>query len=480
MAHLTEKTFFAFAKCPRWVRYEAQEGNELSALEHALLDDSLLPEFRQTLVVARGEYVVVPDEDIDDAVARTLDYMRQGVQTIYGGTLLEREWVAKPDVLERVEGRSDFGPFYYVAIDAKRIHKVEHIKDTHKMQGVLYALALERVQSIKPTSGYILTPDAHVLRYDLETMEADTLITMQAIEDERSGSGEGRHVLTSGCKASPYAHRCIEEVHTSDDISYINRISQEEVEALVAAGVRTVRELAVAAPEALNRKIIDIAETRIAFLHQQAIALCERRHIAVEPIVFPEAETELFFDVEADPLRDADYLFGVWEVSTQHPRGIYHAFFADIPAGEEQAFRQLITFLEHHSDSPVYHYGWYEIEVMSRLFERYGCPVALEKWREQFVDVNALLRGKVIFPLPFYSLKDIGKYIGFEWRGVDVGGVQSIHWYHEWLRTGDEEWKRRICEYNEDDVRATWQLKKWLAQEGANMPHKNRGYERKE
>jgi uncharacterized protein len=72
------------------------------------------------------------------------------------------------------------------------------------------------------------------------------------------------------------------------------------------------------------------------------------------------------------------------------------------------------------------------------------------------------LRPAVIFPLSFYSLKDIASYLGFSWRADDASGANSVIWFEKWLGSKDESLKRKILEYNEDDVRATWKLKEWL------------------
>ena len=66
----------------------------------------------------------------------------------------------------------------------------------------------------------------------------------------------------------------------------------------------------------------------------------------------------------------------------------------------------------------------------------------------------------MIFPIPFYSLKDTSKYLGFAWRH-QVTGLDSVLWYHDWMDDGDEEALKKILEYNEDDVRATWFLRNW-------------------
>ena len=44
----------------------------------------------------------------------------------------------------------------------------------------------------------------------------------------------------------------------------------------------------------------------------------------------------------------------------------------------------------------------------------------------KMVDVLTYLREAVIFPIPFYSLKDIAKYLGFKWRVDGASGLDSI------------------------------------------------------
>ncbi|TAF56915.1 MAG: hypothetical protein EAZ61_02550, partial [Oscillatoriales cyanobacterium] len=45
-----------------------------------------------------------------------------------------------------------------------------------------------------------------------------------------------------------------------------------------------------------------------------------------------------------------------------------------------------------------------------------------------------------------------------------ANGAQCICWYNEWLETADRDRLAWIVDYNEDDCRATYQLKIWLEQ----------------
>ena len=471
MVRLTEASFFHYAKCPRWIGRTLTQQQAQSAFERLLLEERLLPEVAQKILATRGTFETVEDEDADDAALRTLDFMRQGVQTIARGALVGGHWVGRPDIFERVEGKSDLGNYYYVAADIKRIHRAQDIGDGHKLQGALYAELLERAQGVKPQNGYVLSPEGKLMRYDLESFEVEYRLTLKKIEGLLSGEAP-EHILSSGCKASPFFAMCVDETEACDDLSLLNRIYAEEIRELKRCGIETVMALASADLAALRAKVVDINEKRLQFLQWQAIALKERLHRVVEPVTFPSAPVELYFDIEADPLRDVDFLFGVLRVEHCADGTItetYHAFLAERPEDERRAWGEFAAFLDEHRGAPVYHYGWYEVNVCARLFERYGAPEgAVESWREHFYDLNAALRERIIFPFSFYSLKDLAHSIGFFWRSQDASGIQAVHWYHQWMKTGDRAWLERVTQYNEDDVRATRQVKEWAEREAGN------------
>ena len=61
-----------------------------------------------------------------------------------------------------------------------------------------------------------------------------------------------------------------------------------------------------------------------------------------------------------------------------------------------------------------------------------------------------------------YALKNIARWLGFEWRDTKANGAQAICWYDEWLKTSDRTFLDMIVRYNEDDCRATFHVKDWL------------------
>lgn len=456
---ITEKTFYQYIKCPNWIYFEmhAPQAKPHDALMSRLQDEGLLSSLERELLNDRQDLAEVTAEDPDEAFLQTLAFMREGRQTIYHGVLIDKHWVGHPDILEKVEGRSRLGDYYYVASDLKR---TRFVRDDHKFQGCFYAELLEKIQGVKPVQGYIITPDRAVLPYLIEEFEAHYELTLTQIEQIIAGKRPA-HFVTSGCKQSPWYKECRDESEACDDLSLLNRVWREEVRALEEAGVETIGALSLKAVADLERLCPHVSSARLERMRDQAIAIREGRHIIRGTARLPEASAELFFDIESDPLRDFDYLFGILKVTAQGEE--YIAFFAQSPEQEGKMWREFVQFIEMHIDAPIYHYGQFEEEVVHRFAAKYGIgQIAREALEHNMIDLQDVIRPTVIFPLSFYALKDIGAYIGVSWRADDASGANSVLWFEEWLKKKTPKLLQKILEYNEDDVRATYKLQRWV------------------
>ena len=452
---ITEHSFYQYLKCPSWIAYDAQAGHLEDSLRMRLQEDGLLPEYERKLLAPRNVVEIIED-DVDAAAVRTLEEMKKGTPTIYRGVLLHDRFLARPDILERVEGKSALGDYYYIACDIKRSR---HMKDEFKVQGFFYAEVLALVQGAKPQQGYVMRPNGEVEAYLLSEIATRYHLTLDAIERILDGEQEP-HFLTSDCKQSPWFHECKKQALICDDLSRLNRIWRSEADELYRAGFTTITKLASTHPDLVAAKVTGISHDRLDFLHTQARALSENRVFRLRPVDLPEGDVALVVDVESDPLRDAHYLFGVLEVNGKDTR--YHAFLAKDPKQEEVAWKEFLEFFRKYPTVPLYHYGWSEQEVFRSLGAKYGTdPALLAMLEEQSVDILVRLRESVIFPLSFYSLKDIAQHIGFRWRHEDASGLNSVLWYEEWLKSGNKQSLQDVIDYNEDDVRATWALKVW-------------------
>jgi len=461
---ITEKTFYQYLKCPNWVYFDAHGDTRAhDPLLGKLIDEGLIEEKERQVIASRPDVAEVLAEDPERAFEQTLAFMRDGRQTIYHGVLVDRHCVAHPDVLERVEGRSRFGNYYYVAADIKRARE---LRDDFKFQGCFYAELLHKVQDTKPLQGYVITPEGTVLSYLIEEFEATYKLALDDIEAIVAGV-KPVHFVTSSCKQSPWFSECKKTSTACHDLSALNRVWGEEIHRLENAGIKTVEQMASRSVHDLARMVPDMNPMRLELLRDHAVALRNQTHAVRGRADFPASRVELFFDIESDPLRDFDYLFGVLKV--EQGKEEYISFLADYPDREGENWRAFAEFIESHHDAIIYHFGWYEQEVCRRLAAKYGASsIAREAFERNMIDLLITARQTVVFPLTFYSLKDIGAYLGFAWRSEDASGANSVLWFEEWLKSKNDTLKVKILEYNEDDCRATKVLQRWLREHASD------------
>jgi uncharacterized protein len=455
---ITEKSFYKYLKCPSWIVHEGKSKKAPHAFIELIQDEALLSEERKQLLAQDGCREVTSD-DTDEAAQETLELMREGAPCIVRPVLIHGHYVASPDMLKKIEGKSDFGDYYYVATDLKRS---KHLKDEYKLQGAFYAEVLHIVQGVKPYMGYVLHKDGRLDAYLIEDTEEKFQVTLERIEKILAGE-ESEPFLTSACKQSPWFHACVAEVESVRHLSLINRIWRSEVDALKRANVQTVDDLA-ALPDDRIIEVSGIPEDRLKFLREQARTVASGEVKFIGPVELPHGEHNLYIDIESDPLKGGHYLFGV--LVEGNGKSEYHAFFAENPEDEEMNWRAFLAFLEPFKGAPLYHYGWFERDVFRDLIEKYGASEAAEDQLENdTVDLIAEMREHILFPSPFYSLKDISAHLGFKWRIDGASGLDSIVWYHDWLASKDAAVKEKIEIYNEDDVRATAFVADWVKKE---------------
>lgn len=184
-----------------------------------------------------------------------------------------------------------------------------------------------------------------------------------------------------------------------------------------------------------------------------------------EPVHLPVARHEVYFDIEADPMRDVVYLHGFVErLHGQPATARFVPFFADgfDPAQEEWVFRGAWEYLQSRlQDSTIYYYSKYERTAYRKLAGKYpGICTAAEveslfaspAMIDLYFDV---VKKSTEWPAYDQSIKTLAQYLGFNWRDTHPSGAASIEWYHRWIESGDPTIKQRILDYNEDDCLAT-------------------------
>lgn len=459
MTHLTASHFYRYLACPLSLWFELHGDPKKKAppsdFEQQIWARGLAHEKR---VLKKMGLVEVADDDLDEAAATTLDLMGKG-KVIYQGALSHGEWVGRPDFLIPEAGRSRLGPYVYAPLDVK---SASEVRDEHRFQLVFYALLLERIQGVRPKYGYIVNAHEERIAVPIEPLVDEFHATRAEVEKILAGE-KPAPFLSSSCKQTPWFESCKTEAVACNDLSLIYRIRRDDYLKLRAEGIATITDM-VAADLATLRRATDIPIGRLERLRDHARCYVDDTHAVLAAPDLPAAEVEVYYDVESDTIPEPNlhYLHGALVV--KKGKASYKKFLVRNPKDEGKVWRDFCRFIAKlPKGAAVYHYGMYEHMVVRELTERHGtAKEALLRFGEM-VDLQKAAARSVLFPVYFYSLKDLAKYLGFRWRTKGATGGASVDWYNSWRKKKDAATLKKIVEYNEDDVRATKVLKDFLA-----------------
>ncbi len=463
---ISPSMLFQYAKSPHWIWYDIHGDQSkkiaLSELTLRLIEGGVLHEEE----CVKDMQKVVVDKNLSEMEAEklTLKYMQNGEEFIYQGVISyidgDVRLKGRPDFLKKLPGSSTFGDYYYIPIEIKNSTKCD--KPEYKKQLMLYALILEGIQGHRPVaSGFINKSKQEVPCELTDKLLKDTNETIGNILSILRGV-EPPLKITKAALDTPWAEVLFDNAINKSDISLLYDIRSSVVSGLNSEGIDTLNKMAECDVELLP-KIKDATIDTLRRLHKQAKSLANNVIIPIEKPDIPDSKIKIYFDIEGDPLLGVEYLFGFWIVK-EGEESIFKYFLAEKPEDEEMMWNDFLTWLKNGNidNYKVYHFHHYEKTQLTKLANKYGGSEQLNYFVDNLVDLSPLTINSYIFPLYFYSIKDIAKHLKFEWRSAKAGGAQSIFWYEEWLEKNDRKILQDIINYNEDDVRATEFLHNWL------------------
>ena len=277
-----------------------------------------------------------------------------------------------------------------------------------------------------------------------------------------------RGALSAACGLCHWRTVCRAELESAGDLTLIPSLGRALRDRMTPT-VATLSDFAKADCDTFitgSKTIFEgLGADRLRLFHLRAGLLTQPGSVPIlrAPVDLPTCTSELFFDIEADPMRDITYLHGFVE---RRPETGGHAFtgiFADdpTPEAEREAFRQAIDFIRARPASVIFYYSKYERTMYRKLQTRFPDICLAKEIEEIFthprsVDLYCDVVTKATeWPTHSHSIKALAKYLGFAWRDVDPSGAASIEWYHRWVEERDPAVKQRILDYNEDDCLAT-------------------------
>ncbi len=421
--------------------------------------------------------------DLQAGAKATLELMRQGTEHISQGVLLMQiepgvTLLSRPDLLVKQPGQSVFGDWAYVPTNIKLGRRP---KPEYQIVAAFSAQLLADTQGVLSSTAYLILRRQDSYAVNLERwMPLMQGVLSECMETLLLEQEPEVFISRQRCSLCRWYSSCYAIAQSQQHLSLLPGVTPTRYRDLQTLGFTTIAALS-AAPISTLESVVD---TEIASeLIQQAQSTVQNRAILRQnsylPLrgagnanaktiqaftnTLPIAPVELYFDIEAEPELQLDYLLGVLVVNRVTHTETFYPLLAEHPSDEASIWQQFLALVGLYPDAPIFHFSDYEVETVKRLIKLYKTPPKQGKsLLSRFVDVHQRVTSTVMLPVESYSLKHLARWIGFEWRDPGISGSQCVCLYDQWLKTGDRTLLDTVLRYNEDDCRATYHLKNWL------------------
>lgn len=493
MSYLTATDLFNYAKCSHRPYMDFHGDQSLKVEIHPLVkllwesgvqyEAKMMESFKKDNP-DKSFAEIAPNQPLSEELfLQTKQAMQSGCDYIYQSVIMSGNLAGRPDLLVKTNGASDFGDYHYVPMDIKLAHVEdsqdddnEKVKKEHQWQIYFYGDILEKVQGVRPQYGYIFKTKSRKLSIDLHKPNDQYQNDLQKLLSyQNKENAFSEPALNANCKMCEWKSACKDWIVKNNDCTQVYYVGGAMQQGLRKLGIKTPDDLVVQDPEQLKAQVRDLkskgyfwkslSDKLIEKSIQRAKIFKSGKHVIYSQIDFPDHQFEIHYDIEDDSTQDFVYLHGV-VLAEKGKKPEYHAFFAESMSDEKSVTEQFFDFLKKYAGAPVYHYSLHEKTTLKRLIGKYSSldPNVFEMLFGEngtAIDLLKIINDQTDWPLSSYSLKDICRYLGFQWDAEDASGAASIVWMNDYLN-GKEELKSKILRYNEDDCMATHFLKQSL------------------
>ncbi|MBW4456870.1 MAG: IS66 family transposase [Nostoc indistinguendum CM1-VF10] len=456
-SYVTNQLFDAFLFCT-YKSYLLLSDVDSQTTEYADLESRLDEEFR---IEAKHRLITTqknaPDQDCQSP--SVLD-LRTGQKFFFGIFVTNDNLQSQIDGVKKVLGDSALGLFHYEPILFSRN---AHINKRHKLCLAYRAFVLGKAQGKMPDNGTIIFGTKFTeSKIRLEPYFKDVSFLIDSLLSQVSNQTKPSLYLNRHCDVCQFKKRCREEALASDHLSLLRGISENEIARNNRKGIFTVTQLSYTFRARRRPKRAKPATLPHSY-PLQALALREKNlYIHGNPEI-PSAKTRIYFDIEGVPEKDFYYLIGL--LIDENGSQQYHYFWADSKEQQQQIYAQFIKALQHCHNYVVFHFGSYENaalkQMQSQMPDEYQS--GLDEIRKRTFNLLSSIHSHIYFPTWSNSLKEIAKFLGFEWSDREAGGLQSIVWRENWDSTHSLELKQRLIQYNYDDCLALKRVADFIA-----------------
>jgi predicted RecB family nuclease len=424
-----------------------------------------------------------------DAVAETIEALRQGVDAVYQGTFLDAPWGGRSDFLVRVNTPSALGPWSYEVVETKLARST---KATALVQLCFYSDLLSRIQGAEPQWMHVvLGGTAAPERFQVQRYIAYFRKMRGEYETAWKTEADTYPDPVEHCDVCSWFSLCNTRRRADDHTSLVAGISRNQRKALAERAVSTVAGLAnlTLPPRPKIERIGDAALLRIREQARLQVQGGEEARLIYELLDSVEdgnglgalpspSSADVFLDLESNPYvldQGLEYLIGV--VALPENSGVeptYETLWSFSRPEEKKAFETFIAKVmrrwRRNPEMHIYHYAPYEPTAIKRLVGRHGvCVDEVDELLRAgvFIDLYRAVRQGIRASVESYSIKRLEPLYGFT-RSVPLQDANfALQSYEAAMALGHGleeigDLLKTIEGYNRDDCLSALRLRDWL------------------
>jgi len=273
------------------------------------------------------------------------------------------------------------------------------------------------------------------------------------------------------------------EVRKLSDLLRIWGVGTTFARALVKAGIRSVRDLALCNPclvlPATGLTNVSLETLRRWQHHAHALVsgniirfghgiLAPGPHIVLDLEYFPDGDIWLFGAEVCS--SDSNYRIQLW---------------ADNAVERRAALRKLRRVISDHNEYPIITWAGRGADIphLINVAKRYKCFDLVFALEERHLDLFYFAQKNLRFPTYGLALDSVAHFFGIRGRSPISGGFEALSLYSEYYSTKSAEKKERLknelLEYNADDLHALRELVKRMSKiccepKGPGLPKFNK------
>lgn len=357
MSHITAQDIYSYTKCPFRV-YLDENGDtsakvKINSFVQLLWESGVKNEKDIIHSIGLDQIVEVKEKDIKEAFGRTIELMGDGAATIYQGCLIKDDMIGRPDLLiRRNDHESNYGDYYYEVVDIKSGKGVEdersqRFKKHYAYQIIFYNDLLKSLQGYVCGKGKIINGNKETEEFLLSDLREEYGKALDEIRILKAGPGSHEPIIGSGCSLCVWDKYCKGWANKVDDPTLIFFVGKNKY-LLKSRGLKTVEDISDISVDKFLKpplKMKGLAEKTLERMKKRANVIKNGVPEIRSGFKFPNAQKEIYFDIEDDPTQSLVYLFGLYIIGNDG-RCAFQYFLADKPDKEETAIRSLWEFIK--------------------------------------------------------------------------------------------------------------------------------------